>query len=258
MDGEGGTRQPGPTSPTPAKRLFACGVGNFYNDLVCKVMYSFGLVYYMKVIELTSFQAGLVLVMGELACFIANIIFGYLCDVVDVPFLSRRIGRRKSWHVIGTALVAVSVMLSFSRCFPCQSSPASWVAFVYFTLMYSTACFAYGAVELSHLTIIPEVSQSDDETVMLNSIRSVKVLHFLSTCKLQFYGGSSFVKLLFSPLEKMIHVALRHRAIDYIYQRHIIYYHTHIISLGGIAKGASRIHCWVRALCTLDWVSDKI
>lgn len=158
---------------TPVEQLFCCGVGNFYNDLITKVMYSYGLVYYMKVAELSNSQAGLVLVIGECSSFVSNIIFGYCCDNVDIPLLSVKIGRRKTWHLTGTLLIVVSFILAFSRCFLCSESSSSWVKFGYFACTYFLACFSYGAVELGHITTIPEVAKNDQETITLNSLRLV-------------------------------------------------------------------------------------
>lgn len=165
--------KPAPRNETSStkKQLFSCGVGNFYNDLIVKVMYSFGLLFYVKVAELSNSQAGLVLVIGEVASFLSNIIFGYCCDNVDVPLLSRRMGKRMAWHLVGTVLVAISMLLAFSRCLPCNDTSSAWVAFGYYTVMYFMACFWYGAVEMGHITTIPEVAKDDDEVVILNSVR---------------------------------------------------------------------------------------
>ena len=153
------------------RQLLSCGVGSFYNDLVNKVMLSFGLVYYMKVAEISSSHAGLVLVSGQIGNFIGNFLFGYCCDKVDVPFLSRVQGRRKAWHLIGTILTAVCFVLAFSRCFVCTEASPTWVRTVYFAFAYGLGCFWYGAVEVGHLSFIPDVANDQDETITLNSLR---------------------------------------------------------------------------------------
>ena len=156
---------------TSKKELFSCGVGNFYNDLVDKVLMSFALVYYMKVATLSGRQAGIILVAGQLSTFIANALFGYCCDRVDVPFLSQRVGRRKTWHLIGTIFTAVFFMLSFIPCLFCTESSSSLVKFAYFMCVFSMASFWYGAVEMGHISVIPEIAKNQDECVLINSLR---------------------------------------------------------------------------------------
>ena len=158
---------------TPLKQRLACGVGNVYNDLIRSMMYSFGLVYYMRVAQLSSNQSGVVLACGQFSSVIAGLVFGYCSDKVDLPYLSRRLGRRKVWHLLGTIIVAVSFMIAFSRCIICTWSPSSTVAFGYFTFAYGMVCFWYEAVAIGSLSIIPEIVKTYNETVTLNSIRQV-------------------------------------------------------------------------------------
>ena len=158
---------------TPLKQRLACGVGNVYNDLIRSMMYSFGLVYYMRVAQLSSNQSGVILACGQFSSVIAGLVFGYCSDKVDLPYLSRRLGRRKVWHLLGTILIAVSFMMAFSRCIICTWSPSPAAAFGYFTFAYGMVCFWYGAVEMSHLSIIPDIAKNYNETVTLNSIRQV-------------------------------------------------------------------------------------
>ena len=156
---------------TPAKQLFSGSVGNFLNDLVNKYSLSFGLIYYMKVANLSSSPAGLVLVIGQVANFVANVLFGYCCDKVDVPFLSSRRGRRKTWHLIGSILTALFLLLAFSLCLICIESSPSWLRFAYFTIAYGFHSFWYGAAEMGYISFIPELAKNQDEVVILHTLR---------------------------------------------------------------------------------------
>ena len=156
---------------TPKRQLFSCGVGSFGNDLIDKVMFSFSLVYFTRVANLSSKQAGLIVVIGQITCFISNILFGYCCDKVDVPFVSRKHGRRKTWHLIGVIVTGSFFVLAYSRCFVCTESTSSWLKFVYFAVAYGVCCFGWGIVEIGHLSIFPETAKNQDEVIILNSLR---------------------------------------------------------------------------------------
>ena len=149
----------------------SCGVGSVFNDFWRQMALSFGLVFYTKVIGLSSSQAGLILAVGQLTALFSTAIFGYLCDKVDVPFLSHRLGRKKTWHLFCTVLLAFFLLMAFSRCFACNESTSSWVEFAYFACAYGGAAFMYGALEMAHLSFIPVVSESQDEAIILNTLR---------------------------------------------------------------------------------------
>ena len=156
---------------TPMKQLLSCGVGSVLNELIRQVTSTFGLLFYMRVVGLSSSQAGLFFVAGKIANFFSNIIFGYCCDKVDVPLLSRKLGRRKSWHLLATIFLAFGFMAAYSRCFICTESSSSWVVFAYYLCAFTTSSFFYAGVQMSHLSIIPETAKNQDESVTLSFIR---------------------------------------------------------------------------------------
>ena len=158
---------------TPLKQRLACGVGNVYNDFIRSMTFSFALVYYMRVAGLSSNQSGIVLACGQFSASISALVFGYCSDKVDLPYLSRRLGRRKVWHLLGTIILAVSFMMAFSRCIICTGSSSSVVAFGYFTFVYGMVCIVHGGIGTVHLSIIPDIAKNYNETVTLNTIRQV-------------------------------------------------------------------------------------
>ena len=170
-----------PKSGTKRLHLLSCGVGSFYNDLVNKIMYSFGLVYFMRVAGLSSSQAGLVMVSGSIANFLGNAVFGFCCDKVDIPWLSARIGRRKSWHLFGTAFTAITFVFAFSRCFICTEVSPAWFGFLYFTMQYASSCFFYGAVECAHISLVPQVAVNENDAVMISAFRWVAKLEIAAS-----------------------------------------------------------------------------
>ena len=163
-------------------QLFAGGTGALVYDLYKILMFSYGMVFYIKVAALSSRQTGLVMIVGQVTIFVGHILFGFLCDNVDVPYMSRLLGRKKTWHCFGVFFLVLFAILAFTRCLWCPEPPLpdSWLGFGYFTVAYGVACFWMAAIELSYLAIVPEISTSDEEIVIHNTIRWVTRPIYLS------------------------------------------------------------------------------
>lgn len=89
------------------RERLSCAVGHVFIDLYTQLLFPFQILFFMKVLELSASQAGLVVLIGELSDAAMSLISGYLGDNVNVPFLSSKNGRRKSWHVVATILMAI-------------------------------------------------------------------------------------------------------------------------------------------------------
>lgn len=97
----------------------AFGVGHVFNDICSSMWFSYILIYLNLVIQFESWQAGLILLIGQvkfsvnvyimvftlyiifiqLSDAIANPIIGYLSDKTSNGLCGY--GKRKSWHLIG-------------------------------------------------------------------------------------------------------------------------------------------------------------
>jgi hypothetical protein len=99
------------------RNKLAYGVGHFYNDLCACMWFTYLLLFFKNVVQLSSAQAGLLMLIGLLLLIIFVyfiIITGQVVDGVATPlvgvgidhsilpyWLIRRFGRRNSWHLIG-------------------------------------------------------------------------------------------------------------------------------------------------------------
>lgn len=151
---------------------FSCGVGHVINDVTQRSFASFRLVFLMKVIGISATNAGWITFYS----FFVGAIFlgptaGYLCDKVNIPLLSRKHGKRKSWHLIGTVLAAVSLPLCFSNCLVCSSDPSEWELMVYYLLITTFVVLSINLIEIAHLSIIPVMAKDQSEAVTLNVLR---------------------------------------------------------------------------------------
>ena len=129
----------------------SCAVGNVFNDLLRQLLLSFEIIFFMKVVELSAAEAGLIILVGQITDAFSSPITGYLGDRVNVPFLSKKIGGRKSWHLLATVFMAIGLSLLFNRCFLCDGRHQSWLPLVYFCFCSALVNICYNVVEINHL-----------------------------------------------------------------------------------------------------------
>ena len=151
---------------------FSFGVGHVINDVSRLLMMSFRLVFLMKVVRMSASNAGWIVLFSHV---IIAVIFrpmaGYLCDKVSIPVLSRRHGKKKSWHLIGTVLQVVSMPLFFSSCLVCSSEPSQWELIAYYGIINTLGWISIVLIETAHLSLIPFIAKDQKEAVKLNGLR---------------------------------------------------------------------------------------
>ena len=103
-----------------ARERLSCAVGNVFNDIYTQLLFSFEILFFMKVLELSASQAGLLVLIGEISEALVSLIPEYLGHYINVPFQSSKIGRRKSWHLLATFLMVIGIPFLFNECFLCD------------------------------------------------------------------------------------------------------------------------------------------
>ena len=155
------------------RERLSCAVGHVFIDLYTQLLFSFQIVFFMKVLELSASQAGLIVLIGELSDAAMSLVFGYLGDNVNVPILSNKIGRRKSWHLLATFLMAICVPLLFNKCFLCDERDQNWLPLVYFGFFSALGKICYSTVSINHLAFITNVAEQVSEFTSLIALRFV-------------------------------------------------------------------------------------
>ena len=151
-------------------RKLAYGVGHVFNDLAASMWFTYLILFYHKVIELDNALAGTLLLIGQIVDGMATPVIGYLCDIT--PFWFFGFGRRKLWHLLGTVLVAISLFFFWHKCLLCKSHDTvlAW-EIVWYAVFIAVFQFGWASVQISHLSLIPELTENEGERVGLNSIR---------------------------------------------------------------------------------------
>ncbi|XP_058793955.1 major facilitator superfamily domain-containing protein 12-like isoform X2 [Phymastichus coffea] len=151
------------------KQKLAYGIGHILNDVCASMWFTYLLVYYEKILLFSATNAGLVLLIGQVADALATPFVGLHSDIEDNFWLCQY-GKRKTWHLIGTVCVLGTFPFMFSQCLGCQMSH-QWAQLVYYTVFVCIFQFGWAAVQISHLSLIPELTALEKERTALIAIR---------------------------------------------------------------------------------------
>lgn len=149
-------------------KKFSYGVGHVLNDLTASMWFSYLLIYLHRVIGFGNSMAGYIMLIGQIADAVATIFVGFESDRSKNGF--HNYGRRKSWHLLGVICVVFSFVFNFNLCPTCENSEA-WARFIYYTPFVVIFQFGWAATQISHLSLIPQLSNCENERVSLNAIR---------------------------------------------------------------------------------------
>ncbi|CAH3147484.1 unnamed protein product [Porites lobata] len=156
---------------TPFIQRFACGVGHVINDIMRQLQFSFRLVFFMQVLGLSAENAGWLALQKKLALAFASPFSAFLVDRINIPFLSRKIGRRKSWHLVGTVLGVIFMPMFFSTCYACPNDREEWQKIVRLSIFNVILALSGSLLDIGHLTLIPVIAKDQIEAVELSALR---------------------------------------------------------------------------------------
>lgn len=148
---------------------FAFSVGHVLNDVCASMWFTYMLVYLHFVLELDNVLAGALLLVGQVADALATPFVGFESDRID-DFWLCRYGRRKTWHLFGTICVLCSFPFLFMECLGCANADP-WARIFYYSAFVIIFQFGWASVQISHLSMIPDLTTLSCERVELNSYR---------------------------------------------------------------------------------------
>ncbi|CAK1601847.1 unnamed protein product [Parnassius mnemosyne] len=145
------------------------GIGHVLNDVCASLWFTYFLVFFHLVLEFSSTQAGNLMLIGQVVDAIATPFVGYHSDHTD-NFISARYGKRKLWHLFGTFCVLSSFPFIFMKCIGC-SMAHKWAQMYYFAAFILIFQIGWAAVQISHLSLIPELAEDSHIRTHLTAIR---------------------------------------------------------------------------------------
>ena len=149
----------------PYPRRLAYGIGHVFNDLCASMWFTYFLLFYHLVLQIDNTDAGLLVLIGQIADALTTPIVGHFCDNT-----SNRYGGRKTWHLIGTGMVACSLFFFWHECIYCSAQPMKY-QILYYSCFIVVFQAGWATVQVSHLSLIPVLTSDKSIRVELNSIR---------------------------------------------------------------------------------------
>ncbi|CAB3400971.1 unnamed protein product [Caenorhabditis bovis] len=149
----------------------AFGVGHFYNDLCASMWFTYLMIYMEKVLKFRSSRAGMLMLVGQVTDAISTPLVGIFSDSNILPECFEKIGRRLSWHIIGTVFVTLSFPFIFNKCMVCTGETSEWYKVLWFIPFIMVFQFGWASVQISHLALIPELSSIPSSRSTMNSLR---------------------------------------------------------------------------------------
>lgn len=143
-------------------------MGHFLNDLCASMWFTYLLIFYHDVLGFQNTYAGVLLLVGQIADGICTPLIGYESD--QTPGCGNY-GKRKTWHLVGTLSVALSFSFIFNQCLGCTSLTPQWVSVLFFVPFIVVFQFGWAAVQISHLSLIPELVRCEHAKVELTAYR---------------------------------------------------------------------------------------
>lgn len=147
------------------------GFGHVYNDLCASMWFTYLMIFLEKVIQLKAAQAGFLMLIGQVVDAVSTPLVGIASDSSALPKFFTRVGRRVSWHMIGTILVTISFPFIFNKCLICDAESNEWLRVVWFIPFISLFQFGWASVQISHLALIPDLTHVDSSRRTMNSLR---------------------------------------------------------------------------------------
>ncbi|CAH0548088.1 unnamed protein product [Brassicogethes aeneus] len=145
------------------------GVGHVLNDVCASMWFTYLIVFFRYVLNFSNWQTGFLLLVGQVADALATPFVGFHSDQSDTFWLCRY-GRRKIWHLLGTFCVLGAFPFIFSPCLGCTEL-RGWPEMFYYSIFIVVFQFGWASVQISHLSLIPELTPNEHDRTKLTAIR---------------------------------------------------------------------------------------
>lgn len=156
---------------TPLRQRVSYSTGHIFNDLCSAVWFTYFIVYFNKVVGLSTTDTGLLFLIAQGADAILTPFMGIGCDRLVIKRFAPY-GKRKIWHLFGTIFVAIAWPFILSPCLACSEDSPSWFPLLYYSITVVIFHVGWAGVQIAHLSLIPEIARRPSEIVGLNAIRS--------------------------------------------------------------------------------------
>lgn len=146
-------------------------LGHIENDLCASGWFSYLLVFLRTVLLFPSTSAGGLLLIGQVMDGLATPVVGIFSDKTHSAF-----GKRRLWILIGSLCVTVTFPFIFHSIIIDWFDASNRWRFIYYAFFITLFQFAWAAVQVNHMALVPELSEIPSDRVFLNSVRSIATI----------------------------------------------------------------------------------
>ena len=127
------------------------------NDLCGAMWLTYFLIFFHQVLEVDAKTAGYLLLVGQITDGLATPLVGIESDRLGL--CRNKYGRRKSWHLMGTACVALSFVFIYTP-LPgyIPGLTPLYVTVIYYVPFIVIFHIGWAATQVAHLSIIPDLT----------------------------------------------------------------------------------------------------
>ena len=154
----------------PSKTKFGYSMGHVLNDMCAAMWFTYVLLFFEKVLNIDKDSAGTIMLIGQIMDGLATVFVGLCVDKQNDFWLCNLIGKRKAWHLIGTVFVMASFPFIFMEIVGMENPNLS-TQMIYYTIFVILFQFGWAAVQISHLSIIPDLTKHESQRTSLTSKR---------------------------------------------------------------------------------------
>lgn len=151
----------------PVTQRIGYSIGHVLNDLTASMWFSYLIIYFHQVKKFNNILAGLLMLIGQVSDALFTPFIGFESDHTKGMC---SMGKRKSWHFVGTICVICSFPFIFNKCIECENS-ADWAQFIYYAPFVIIFQFGWASTQINHLSLIPDLTSDEGERVELNGMR---------------------------------------------------------------------------------------
>ena len=147
-------------------RKIAYGLGNFITVLAVSLWFPYNILFFNRVIGLSSQNAGYIVLIGQAGGAISTPFIGMWSDQCrcKIP------GRRKVFHLLGIIVTGTVFFFLWHQCLGCEDAPQPYIV-LYFGAFAIIFQFGWAATQVGQLALMPELSSQKKTLVELNSLR---------------------------------------------------------------------------------------
>ncbi|KAJ9468112.1 hypothetical protein DIPPA_30070 [Diplonema papillatum] len=154
--------------------IFGCG--HVLNDLCAASWFSYMLIFFERVAELSNAQAGGLVLLGQLADGLWTPVVGIGCDAsaskADPTIPGEAVRKRLPWHLAGSVLVMFAFPPLFIEDAQYTFGKGTLQVLVWYGIAVTLFQVGWATVQISHLSLIPDLSAGiESRKTSLNATR---------------------------------------------------------------------------------------